>query len=146
MRHKIKNPRSRSQSQQDEGRKRPRRSKSDAAVEKAGLPNYNGTAEPGSGRVQIEAVYRLKNCPDLKPSEKKKLKEDSFGARRKSLLRFRDPLRDVHERFPWLFCEDEICLLSLMGYIIDVFRVYTFAELAFASLFGIGFALPYSHK
>ena len=76
---------------------------------KAGLPHYYGDGRAAEeAAAQTESVYRLKNDSALPPEQARRLKEACFNARRASLIRSRDALSDVKDRYPWMFCEDEV--------------------------------------
>ena len=113
LRTKLKNKRFRSRSPTaaaadgETPQKRMRRS--EEAVTKAGLPHYYGDGRAaGEAAAQTESVYRLKNDSALPPEQAHRLKEACFNTRRASLIRSRDALSDVKDRYPWMFCEDEV--------------------------------------
>ncbi|XP_043224597.1 uncharacterized protein LOC122382829 isoform X3 [Amphibalanus amphitrite] len=74
----------------------------------AGLPAYDPGLDSPS-EAQLQDMYLLKNqFETLSEDRKKELKESTFAVRRWYLLKTREPLERLKDRFPWLFSEEEV--------------------------------------
>ena len=80
----------------------------------AGLPMYdpgldNPTAE------DIQKLYKLKTQYNALPdAEKEELKKSTYPLRRWYLLKTKEPLERLKERFPWVFEEGEVRVVTVL--------------------------------
>ena len=111
MKHKLQNKRKnekyRSPSEKEDCQTK--RSKRESAAA-AGLPNYTAARDEHAPEL-VEAACKLKHQTDLTREEATSLKGKTFPTRRVLLTKSKVSLKEIRDRFPWLFSEEEVSTL-----------------------------------